>query len=49
MSENYFDLLDAPIIRVAALNTPVAFSGPLETAHFPGVDDIIAAIKKTLE
>jgi acetoin:2,6-dichlorophenolindophenol oxidoreductase subunit beta len=49
MSENYFDLLDAPIVRVAALNTPVAFSAPLETAQFPGVDTIIAAIRKTLE
>ena len=49
MTENYFDLLDAPIVRVAALNTPVAFSAPLEKAHLPGVDDIIAAIRKTLE
>lgn len=49
MSENYFDLLDAPIVRVAALNTPVAFSAPLETAQFPGVGTIIAAIRKTLE
>jgi pyruvate dehydrogenase E1 component beta subunit len=49
MTENYFDLLDAPVGRVAALNTPVAFSAPLEQAHLPGVGDIIAAVRKTLE
>jgi pyruvate dehydrogenase E1 component beta subunit len=49
MSENYFDLLDAPIARVAALDTPIAFSAPLEKAHLPGVDDITAAVRKTLE
>ena len=48
VSENYFDLLDAPIIRVAALNTPVPFSEPLEKAHFPGIDLIVSAVKKTL-
>jgi pyruvate dehydrogenase E1 component beta subunit len=49
MTEDYFDLLDAPIGRVAALNTPIAFSAPLEKAHLPGVDDSVAAIRKTLE
>jgi pyruvate/2-oxoglutarate/acetoin dehydrogenase E1 component len=49
ISEKYFDLLDAPIIRVAALNTPVPFSAPLEKAHFPSVETIVLAVKKTLE
>jgi acetoin:2,6-dichlorophenolindophenol oxidoreductase subunit beta len=49
VSEKYFDLLDAPIMRVAALNTAVPFSAPLEKAHFPQVEDIMAAVKKTLE
>ena len=49
ISEKYFDLLDAPIIRVAALNTAVPFSAPLEKAHFPQVENIVAAVKKTLE
>ncbi|UCF85096.1 MAG: alpha-ketoacid dehydrogenase subunit beta [Desulfobacteraceae bacterium] len=48
VSENYFDLLDAPIIRVAALNTPVPFSEPLEKAHFPNVDSIVSAVKKMI-
>lgn len=49
VSEKYFDLLDAPIMRVAALNTAVPFSAPLEKAHFPGVESIVSAVKKSLE
>ena len=49
VSEKYFDLLDAPIMRVAALNTAVPFSAPLEKAHFPQVEDIVEAIRKTLQ
>ena len=49
VSEKYFDLLDAPIIRVAALDAPVPFSAPLEKAHFPSVETIISAVRKTLE
>jgi pyruvate/2-oxoglutarate/acetoin dehydrogenase E1 component len=49
VSEKYFDLLDAPIMRVAALNTAVPFSAPLEKAHFPQVENIVSAVKKTLE
>lgn len=49
VSEKYFDLLDAPIMRVAALDTPVPYSQPLEKAHYPDVGSIIAAVKKTLE
>ncbi len=48
VSETYFDLLDAPIMRVAALNTAVPFSAPLEKAHFPQVEDIVSAVRKTL-
>lgn len=48
VAENYLDLLDGPIIRVAALDTPVPFSEPLEKAHFPGVESIVSAVKATL-
>lgn len=48
VAENYIDLLDGPIMRVAALDTPVPFSGPLEEAHFPGVESIISAVHMTL-
>jgi pyruvate/2-oxoglutarate/acetoin dehydrogenase E1 component len=49
VSEKFFDLLDGPVIRVAALNTAVPFSAPLEKAHFPGVENIVSAVKKALE
>jgi len=48
-TEDYFDLLDAPIMRVAALNAPIPYSEPLEKACLPGVDKIITTVKKTLE
>ena len=41
--------LDAPIIRVAALNTPVPFAPKLEDFVIPDEQDIIDGVKKTLE
>jgi 2-oxoisovalerate dehydrogenase E1 component len=35
LSENLFEYLDAPIIRVAALDTPVPFAKPLENIFMP--------------
>ena len=49
VAEEHIDLLDAPIIRVAATDTPVPFSAPLEAVHLPSLEDIIAAAKKSLE
>jgi pyruvate dehydrogenase E1 component beta subunit len=49
VAEKYIDLLDAPIARVAALDTPVPFSKPLETAHLPGVEAIVSASRKSLD
>jgi pyruvate dehydrogenase E1 component beta subunit len=45
--EEIMDELDAPIMRVGAPFVPVPFS--LEKAYLPDSDDIIAAVKKTLE
>ena len=42
MAEDHIDLLDGPIVRVAALDTPVPFSAPLEKAHLPQTDNIVA-------
>ncbi|UCH08244.1 MAG: alpha-ketoacid dehydrogenase subunit beta [Deltaproteobacteria bacterium] len=47
VAEKYMDFLDGPIMRVAALDTPVPFSAPLEKAHFPGVDSIVSAVQGT--
>jgi 2-oxoisovalerate dehydrogenase E1 component len=44
ISDELFDELDAPVRRVAALNSYVAYSPPLEDAILPQVADITAAI-----
>jgi len=43
-----FDYLDAPIIRVAAKNTPVPFAPHLESFVVPGVEEIIVGANKIL-
>ena len=45
VSERAFDALDAPVVRVAAKDVPIAASAPLEAATFPGVDEIVAAAR----
>ncbi|MBW1790226.1 MAG: alpha-ketoacid dehydrogenase subunit beta, partial [Deltaproteobacteria bacterium] len=47
VSEEIMDELDAPIMRVGAPYVPIPFS--LEGAYLPDSEDIIAAVKKTLE
>ena len=47
VSEEILDEVDAPIIRVGAPYVPVPFS--LEKAYLPNAEDIIVAVKKTLE
>jgi pyruvate dehydrogenase E1 component beta subunit len=46
--EELFDELDAPVERVAALNTVAPFSPTLEDVFFPQVDDIVKAVKKVV-
>ena len=45
VQEAAFDHLDAPVARVGAPFTPIPFSGPLEDAYLPGVDEIVAAVR----
>ena len=40
-----FDALDAPPVRLCAANVPVPYSGVLEAAALPQVDDIVAAVR----
>ena len=44
-----FNILKSPIERVTFPDTPVPASTPLERAYFPKCDDIIEAVKRTLE
>jgi 2-oxoisovalerate dehydrogenase E1 component len=49
IAEHCFSDLDAPIRRVAATDTHVAYEPSLEHAILPQVDDIVAAAVATLE
>lgn len=46
LAEEAFDLLDGPIMRVTAPDTPVPFSPPLEKAFLPDADKILAAARQ---
>jgi 2-oxoisovalerate dehydrogenase E1 component len=48
IQEEAFDWLDAPVVRVAATDTPVPMSETLEDAAIPSVDAIIAGIRQVL-
>lgn len=43
LAEECFDYLDGPVLRVAAPDTPVPFSTPMEEFFLPKVSDIVAA------
>jgi len=47
--ERGFDYLDAPVRRVTAPHTPVPATPCLEAQYVPSVEDIVAAIKTTLD
>ena len=46
LAEECFDHLDGPVLRVAAPDTPVPFSTPLEEFFLPKISDVEAAARK---
>jgi len=46
VAEECFDNLDAPIIRVCSVNSPVPFSPVLEDYYVPNASDIVNAATK---
>jgi 2-oxoisovalerate dehydrogenase E1 component beta subunit len=46
IAEEAFEDLDAPVRRVAAPDTPVPFSPPLEKAFLPQPEDVLAGIER---
>jgi 2-oxoisovalerate dehydrogenase E1 component beta subunit len=49
IGEEAFENLDAPVRRIAAPDTPVPFSPPLEKAFIPQVQDVVAGLKELAE
>jgi 2-oxoisovalerate dehydrogenase E1 component beta subunit len=49
IAEKAFDYLDAPVKRVASLDTPTPYSPPLEAAWLPNKDKVIAAARELLD
>ncbi len=43
-----FDYLDAPIVRLGAMDVPVPFSKPLEDATIPDTQQVIQAVRQVL-
>ena len=48
VAEEMFDLLDAPIVRLGALDMPIPYSPALEPLTVPNKDTIAAAVRKML-
>jgi len=46
INEDCFDSLDAPITRIASLDTPVPFSPPLEEHFLPKVADVVRETRR---
>jgi 2-oxoisovalerate dehydrogenase E1 component beta subunit len=46
INEEAFDSLDAPIVRITSLDTPVPFSPPLEEAYLPKVADVVREARR---
>ena len=46
IAEHLFEHLDAPVLRVAAMDTPVAYCPDLEEEILPQSADVLAAIRK---
>lgn len=49
IAEEAFEYLDAPVVRVASLDTPVPYAPPLEAAFLPSVDRVVASAKQLVE
>lgn len=46
IAEEAFEWLDAPVVRVASIDTPVPYSPPLEDYYLPQTKDVLAAARK---
>ena len=49
LQEQAFDWLDAPVERVGTPFVPVPFAPAMEQFVVPGPDEVLAAVRRTLE
>jgi 2-oxoisovalerate dehydrogenase E1 component beta subunit len=49
LAEEAFEYLDAPIVRLAALDTPTPYSPPLEAAFAPSAEKLIDAVRTLVQ
>jgi 2-oxoisovalerate dehydrogenase E1 component beta subunit len=49
INERAFDYLDAPIVRIAALDIPAPFSPPLEKFFLPKVEDVVREARRLMK
>lgn len=46
IAEEAFEWLDAPVIRIASIDSPVPFAPQLEDYYLPSIDEIVGACRK---
>ena len=46
INEEAFDWLDAPVVRIASLDTPVPFAPPMEEFFLPKVADVVREARR---
>ena len=49
VAEEMFDLLDAPVVRLGALDMPIPYSPALEPLTVPNKDTIAEAVRKLMK
>jgi 2-oxoisovalerate dehydrogenase E1 component beta subunit len=49
ISQDAFEYLDAPVMRVASVDAPVPYAPPLEAAFLPNVAKVVAAAKTLVD
>jgi pyruvate/2-oxoglutarate/acetoin dehydrogenase E1 component len=49
IAEEAFEHLDAPVMRLASVDTPVPYAPSLEAAFMPSTEKVVAAVKRLVE
>lgn len=48
VTEQAFDYLRAPVVRVTGRNSPVPFANSIENGVWPGTDDVVQAVRRVM-